>query len=202
MLMQRIATAVVLVPLVVAGVLLLPTFWVALIFAALLVVGAWEWARFPGAVTRPARALFAAMYVLCALAFVWPGQGLLGGAAVTAAVLLLACAGWLGGLVWVWRFPRGWASTLGRRDAATAAGLLVLCAAGVAVRVIHATDARLLLVLLVLVWGADTGAYCAGRLLGRHKLAPAVSPGKTVEGALGGMLTALLVAAVGAVLLG
>src|SRR5699024_9226402 len=65
MLMQRIATAVVLVPLVVAGVLLLPTFWVALIFAALLVVGAWEWARFPGAVTRPARALFAAMYVLC-----------------------------------------------------------------------------------------------------------------------------------------
>lgn len=42
--------------------------------------------------------------------------------------------------------------------------------------------------------GSDTGAYFAGRSLGRHKLLPAVSPGKTVEGAVGGLLGAVAAA--------
>ena len=46
-----------------------------------------------------------------------------------------------------------------------------------------------------LVWGTDTGAYLIGRAVGRHPLAPQVSPKKTVEGALGGLLTAILVGA-------
>jgi phosphatidate cytidylyltransferase len=47
---------------------------------------------------------------------------------------------------------------------------------------------------LLLTWSADTGAFFVGRAFGRHKLAPAVSPGKSVEGAVGGLLLALLVA--------
>ncbi|MRU34695.1 phosphatidate cytidylyltransferase, partial [Xylella fastidiosa] len=43
-------------------------------------------------------------------------------------------------------------------------------------------------------WAADSGAYFSGRLFGKHKLAPQISPNKTVEGLLGGILTGLAVA--------
>ena len=49
------------------------------------------------------------------------------------------------------------------------------------------------LMAIALTFGNDTGAYFAGRGLGRHKLYPAVSPAKTVEGGIGGMLAGLLV---------
>ena len=48
---------------------------------------------------------------------------------------------------------------------------------------------------------SDSGAYFAGKYLGRHKLAPVVSPNKTVEGALGGLLVALLAMGLYAVIL-
>ena len=58
------------------------------------------------------------------------------------------------------------------------------------------TDGPLLiLLLLAIVWSADSGAYFFGRALGRHKLAPGVSPGKTWEGVIGGLVTAALVGA-------
>jgi len=204
MLAQRIATAAVLVPLIVAGIIWLPTGWVTLIFVLLLAIGAWEWARFPGGVSVTARGLFTSLYALCALAFVWPGNGFIGGGPVAAWLLGLACVWWLGCVYWLLRFPAGWDRSMGRRDIGTASGLLVLCAAAIAVRSIHDYDHGhwLLLMLLMLVWGADTGAYCAGRTLGRHRLAPAISPGKTIEGAVGGIVAALVVATIGAVLLG
>ena len=47
---------------------------------------------------------------------------------------------------------------------------------------------------VVLTWASDTGAYFVGRAVGRRKLMPSISPGKTVEGALGGMAATILVA--------
>ncbi|HEY4304751.1 MAG TPA: phosphatidate cytidylyltransferase, partial [Gemmatimonadaceae bacterium] len=52
----------------------------------------------------------------------------------------------------------------------------------------------LLLLPLLATWASDTGAYAFGRLFGKHKLIPSVSPGKTVEGALGGLLASMLLA--------
>lgn len=49
---------------------------------------------------------------------------------------------------------------------------------------------------LLIVWGTDTGAYIFGRIFGRHKLWPQISPNKTIEGALGGIVTAVAVAVV------
>ncbi len=54
--------------------------------------------------------------------------------------------------------------------------------------------AHLLSFFFLVIMGSDTGAYYTGRALGRHKLAPAISPGKTWEGAIGGMIASLLMA--------
>jgi phosphatidate cytidylyltransferase len=60
----------------------------------------------------------------------------------------------------------------------------------------------LVLLLLIIIWAADIGAYFAGRAFGRHKLAPSISPGKTREGLLGGVLLALFAAQLFALLTG
>lgn len=52
----------------------------------------------------------------------------------------------------------------------------------------------LLMFPIILTWSTDTGAYFVGRSMGRHKLIPSVSPAKTVEGAIGGVLVAILAA--------
>jgi phosphatidate cytidylyltransferase len=57
-----------------------------------------------------------------------------------------------------------------------------------------ASGALLLMLPMLATWASDTGAYAVGRLLGRHKLIPKVSPGKTVEGAIGGLVASVIVA--------
>lgn len=52
----------------------------------------------------------------------------------------------------------------------------------------------LLLLPVLLTWASDIGAYAVGRTMGRHKLIPSVSPGKTVEGSIGGLLASMVVA--------
>ena len=52
-------------------------------------------------------------------------------------------------------------------------------------------SSKLLLMFFAMVIFADTGAYYTGRLIGRHKLAPRISPGKTIEGVVGGLVAAI-----------
>ena len=66
---------------------------------------------------------------------------------------------------------------------------------------LHAGSAWMLLLLMV-VWGYDSGAYLTGRWLGRRRLIDHISPSKTVEGLVGGLLAATIAAGIGSALVG
>jgi phosphatidate cytidylyltransferase len=85
--------------------------------------------------------------------------------------------------LWMWRgVHAGQVTWIG------ASGFAVLVPAGLAMLALAPLE---VLLVLVLIWIADSAAYFAGRAWGRHKLAPAISPGKTWEGAAGGLVGAL-----------
>lgn len=177
-------------------ILLAPPLWTSLLVVLVVGIAAWEWSGFLRVQGLTERLLYVALS-LGLLGFAWrltaePLQLLV--------LLAVAAAWWVVALGWISWAPHG----VGRLRA-VAAGWLTLVPAGVALLQLHADPQRgirWLLYTLFLVWTADTGAYFAGRHLGRHKLAPQVSPGKTWEGAAGGLALVAVLAAVAAQPLG
>lgn len=195
---QRVITAAILVPLVLWGILVLPTRYFALLFAVFSVLGAWEWSALAGRAAPGQRTLYVLAFVPgLALAY-YGGQAGIG----LSFVLGLAVLWWLQALVLVWRYQtRGqWppASALWRAGA----GWLVLIPSWVALVFLHGYPYQgpyLVVFLLALVWCADIAAFFAGRCWGRHRLASRVSPGKSWEGVAGALAAVALLATVAGV---
>jgi phosphatidate cytidylyltransferase len=161
----------VLLAVLVAALFLLPRAGVLVLMALVAAAGAFEWARLCS-VNAP---LYAAAAVLALLLAFW--------LEVPQSVFLLASAFWLlAAPAWLWRGvgPE-------QRAALAAAGFVVLVPAALAMVVLEPGEA---LLVLAVAWIADTAAYLAGTRWGRRKLAPAISPGKTWEGAAGGLIGA------------
>ncbi|MFP4137600.1 MAG: phosphatidate cytidylyltransferase [Halomonas sp.] len=187
MLRQRIITAAWLAPLMLAGLFGLSGGAFALFTAAIVLLGGWEWTNLAGVTGRGRRLALVGCLAL-AMALLWASGSLL-----AAWPLWLGLAGWGVNLHWVTRYPgrtAQWAAPARR----LAMGLWVLLPAWVGLNVLRDFGGLWLLYVLLLVWSADIGAYFAGRAFGRHKLAPAVSPGKSWEGVAGGLAATLLLA--------
>ncbi|PCF96790.1 phosphatidate cytidylyltransferase [Vreelandella nigrificans] len=189
MLKQRIITAAWLAPLTLIGLFGLHGGAFALFAALIVLLGAWEWTNLAGVTQQRSRLQWVAVLALLMLVM-W-----LSGAAFAVWPLWLAAAGWLLNLYWVIRYPEAgqqWQSTSRR----LLMGLWVLLPCWVGFNVLRDSGAVWLLFVLLLVWGADIGAYFAGRRWGKRKLAPRVSPGKSWEGVIGGLVVTVLLAVV------
>lgn len=187
MLKQRIITALLLLPFALGGFFLLDGALFALFIGAIVTLGAWEWARLAGLTAQVQRIAFAVLVALLLLAlYRLP--------ALAPWVLLLAVLWWAVATLLVLSYPsssRYWTSA----PTKLLIGLLILLPAwqGLVLFKLWPEANWLILAVMVLVWGADIGAYFAGRRFGKRKLAPQVSPGKSWEGVYGGLLTTLLI---------
>mgnify|MGYP002713185323 CR=1 FL=1 len=187
MLKQRIITAVILAPLVLAGVIWLEPGTFAFFALLVILLGAWEWSDLTE-LSLPARVCYLAVIALLCGALLWFHDF------SRIWLLYLAIPLWLG-LFWcVIGYPatqKYWTARW-RRGLLGAAILISAWVSLVQLKQLR-SDGALIILLMLIIWSADIGAYFTGKAWGRVKLAPQVSPGKTWEGVLGGMLAALLV---------
>jgi phosphatidate cytidylyltransferase len=188
MLRQRVITAVALLALLLPAMFASVAWPFDLLTLAFVVAAGWEWSRLNGrtgvlaavlAGLTGALALLLALSVsttqTCLSCDIGAGLWIIGGGAA----LILGPVGWQ-------RLPQALRLALGP---------LLLAMAWLALTRVHAAGLNFLLSVLCLVWMADIAAYAGGRLLGRHKLAPGISPGKTWEGAISGTFGVLLLGA-------
>jgi phosphatidate cytidylyltransferase len=184
-LIQRVLTAAVVGAVVIGAVLFAPRPVAAVVLGAFWLVGFWEWCRFAALGRAPAFATLAVAALVMVVSLGFPTVP-----AVFATVLVLALGWWLFALGAVLSYPLrlGPALTL-------FAGAATLLPAWALLALVYRSGTlgpELVLCLLLIVWAADMGAYFFGSRLGRLKLAPSVSPKKTWEGVVGGILCAVL----------
>ena len=184
MLIKRLLTAVFLVPLVVIATLKLDSSEFVMAAMLVLVIGSWEFSslikmRHWLAKISYVVALMVATYYLNQAPF-W-----------LMPLLVIILLWWVINSYWIISFPRHtryWHSFITTR---LVNGFFFFVPLVVALSALHQIDSSLVLLLLALIWAADSGAYIVGRAIGKNKLLPHASPGKTIEGVLGGTLFSL-----------
>ncbi len=182
MLKQRVLTALALVGGLLLALFQLPFAWVASLFLVVVALGGWEWAGLlkmgPGA-----RRGYALALLLPCIALWWAQMPM----PFLQAVFFLSLGFWCL-VVPVW-FRRKW---LLKNDlTGWFIGGLLLIPSWAGMVLLQQQGPKTLLAAMAVVWVADIAAYFTGRLFGRHKLAPQISPGKTWEGAAGAVVGVL-----------
>lgn len=201
MLKQRVITASVLALLFGWGVFGLSPMHFSLLVAVVLTQGAWEWTGLMQLSHIGLRLVYCVCFLVL-LAVLW--QLLHGYPELIAAILICSALWWVVGFLFVLSYPKCikcWGSPLLKG----LIGLIVLLPVWAALICLQASDRfgpAYVLLLVFIIWAADTGAYFGGRLWGKTQLAPQVSPGKTWEGAAGGMVTVAVITLIGLFLLG
>jgi phosphatidate cytidylyltransferase len=204
---QRIITALIIAPLAIAAIFFLPLKFFMLFCAALFLLASKEWSGFVA--KKPSSLvlyLFAAVLGMTLL--LMPSQQIWLSGQVNPLLqsgLMMATGWWCLSLLMVITYPKTASIWQNSKILKSLCGLFTLIPffwgmvllRSVNIQLDFYYGAQLLMFVFLLVWAADTGAYFCGKKFGKHKLAANVSPGKTIEGFLGGLVSSLLVAFVG-----
>ncbi|MEM7542026.1 MAG: phosphatidate cytidylyltransferase [Pseudomonadota bacterium] len=184
----RIATGTLLIVFIVGSILYLPEVVVQCAFVLALFLAAREWGQFFDSPSATLVWAYALITVFLALAL----SEIVAGWVDNKSILLVGVLWWLGALIWLLHYQfRHIPSPPGTAGVALI-GWFVFLPAWFAIFQLLRADGALLLLLFMIVWSADTAAYFVGREVGKHPLAPRISPGKTWEGVIGGVLGAAL----------
>lgn len=180
----RIIAAVALLPLLLIVVIVLPAIYTAILMAALCAIGAYELLYNTGYVKHPRLLAYTMLFAALVSFWCYAGRpydwGLAG--------LMVFCCALFGELLW-------------SKAKLPFSKILVCIVGGLIIPFLLCSIVRIrrfylghIFVLLpfIIAFSADTGAYFAGKFLGKHPLAPSISPKKTVEGFFGGIASGVL----------
>lgn len=206
MLKQRIITAIWLIPLVLGAIFLLPANYFSWVLVPVFLIAAKEWGHIIDKACTVTQWSFTVTLgvVLIALNLLVPADAVWTRGhlhPIVLAVILVGACWWLLSLLLVVFYPRSanwWQGSPMLKSMFGQLTLLPGFASFIALKSLSTTTEPywggvLVFLVMLIVWAADSGAYFAGKALGRIKLAPHVSPGKTLEGFIGGLLTTLIV---------
>ena len=206
MLLQRVITALVLAPLVVLAIFKLPHLYFAIIWGIVLLIAAWEWANLAEVKTVLGKCLFllAMIIPMVLLQFWtqllevlaqlsnWPEIRTYSGL-----IELLVVPAVMFWLYVMFKIRRAGADLLeikmGIGKKLFIGGFVLVSAWLFLSRLMILEQPAMTMFFFVLIWSADIGAYFAGKKFGRTKLAIEISPGKTLEGLYGALVSAVVV---------
>lgn len=199
MLKQRILTAIILGPLILWSVVAFSHRAIAIELGLILTIAAWEWARLSGIRHQVGRITYALLIMFCLvlLTIVMHKRPDL-----LEPILIVVSLWWFAALFAIILFNRKenleiTSMPIGNIVINLLSGLIILSGAFIAITGLHQASRFgyvFILILLAIIWIADSAAYFSGKAFGKHKLAMHVSPGKTWEGVMGATLAILVTA--------
>jgi len=210
LLKQRIITAITLAPLAIAAIFYMSLENFSFFIMAIMAIGAWEWGPLMGFAQKRLRVAFALTTVML-ISLIWyffPLSSLWSSSFELQLdihyVLWIAVAWWFLSATLTFLYPRASSFWSSHRSIRGIFGWLTLVPTWLAFVVLRSHDyandsyhgAQLIMFLFLMVWSADIGAYFVGKAIGKHKLMPNVSPGKTMEGFIGGVVFACILISV------
>jgi phosphatidate cytidylyltransferase len=208
LLKQRIITALWLIPIVLAAIFLLPANYFAWVLVPVFLIAAKEWGSFidpnctvtQWSFTATLGLLLVALNLAVPIDVLW-FKGQLH--PMYLAIITIGVFWWIVSTVLVFSFPKSakiWNNSPMLKSMFGQLTLIPCFASLIALKSLSSNvdpyyGGALVFLVMLIVWATDTGAYFAGRKLGKHKLMPSVSPAKTIEGLAGGLLTTMIVVA-------
>jgi len=194
----RILTAIPIALLALALIFLAPAWIFRLAMALLWMIGSWEFSRLSGLGQLPGWVLVIIQAIILGLMFLW--WGIIAEHALV--FLVAAILAWCVMFLRLLNFHPGQSAGLNYRLLSLFSALAGISFAWYSLAWLRdqPNGEFLILILLFIIWAGDIGAYFSGKQFGRHKLAPNISPGKTREGLLGGLLLSIMAAWVLAIL--